>query len=105
MSRPRRAAARCGLALACVVVLVAPPLGAQQPPVAGVVKNLTGTVAVVRAGQPVPVTPGQPIAEGDTVRTGADGRLGLTLKDGTRLSLGGHTELRIDTFGGYGTVG
>lgn len=36
--------------------------------------------------------------QGDTLRTAADGRLGLTLKDGTRLSLGGGTELRLDTF-------
>ena len=89
---------RISLAVTCMVVLFASPLWAQQPPVAGVVKNLIGTAVVVRAGQEQAAAPGQPIAEGDTVRTGADGRLGITLKDGTRLSLGGNTELRLDTF-------
>jgi hypothetical protein len=36
--------------------------------------------------------------EGDVVRTGAGGRIGITLKDGTRLSLGATSEVRIDRF-------
>lgn len=81
-----------------MLALIASPSEAQPPPAAGVVKKLTGTVVLVRSGQELPVTLGQPVAEGDTVRTRADGRLGITMKDGTRLALGGNTELRIDTF-------
>ena len=41
---------------------------------------------------------GQVVFEADTLRTGADGRLGLTLKDDTRLSLGPSSEIRLDRF-------
>ena len=98
MFLPRHAAASSCLALACGVVFFASPVRAQQPTVAGVVKNVTAGAVVVREGQELPATPGQTIAEGDTVRTTADGRLGITLKDGTRLALGPNTELRIDSF-------
>ena len=39
-----------------------------------------------------------PVYEADTLRTGADGRVGLTLKDDTRLSLGPSSEIRLDKF-------
>jgi hypothetical protein len=38
------------------------------------------------------------VYESDGLRTEADGRLGITLKDDTRLSLGPDTELRLDRF-------
>jgi hypothetical protein len=98
MSRALGAAARFSLGALCLVVLAASPVRAQQLPMAGVVKNLVGSAVLVRSGQELPITPGQPVAEGDTIRTGADGRLGITLKDGTRVSLGGNTELRLDQF-------
>jgi hypothetical protein len=98
MSRRGHQPVRFVLAVTCLALLVAPTLGAQQPPAAGVVKNVTGTATIVRAGRERPAAPGQPIAEGDTDRTAAGGRLGITLKDGTRLSLGGNTEVRLDTF-------
>jgi len=41
---------------------------------------------------------GQVIFEADSLRTGADGRLGLTLKDDTRVSLGPGSEVRLDQF-------
>ena len=89
---------RFGLAVACALFVFASPVEAQPAAAAGVVKNVAGTAVVVHGGQELQAAPGQPIAEGDTVRTGADGRLGITLKDGTRLSLGKDSELRVDTF-------
>src|SRR5437588_6175763 len=41
---------------------------------------------------------GQLLYQADVVRTGADGGLGITLKDDTRVSLGPGSELRIDRF-------
>jgi hypothetical protein len=58
----------------------------------------SGSVFVVRAGAELPASIGLAIYETDTVKTGADGRLGLTLKDDTRVSLGPSSELRIDRF-------
>lgn len=81
-----------------VVVLGAAPTAAQPAGAAGIVKQLSGTAVVVRSGQERSLAPGQSLSEGDTVRTGADGRIGITLKDGTRLSLGANTEVRLDSF-------
>jgi hypothetical protein len=38
------------------------------------------------------------VLESDTLRTGADGRLGVTLRDDTRVSLGPASEVRLDSF-------
>jgi len=38
------------------------------------------------------------IFEADELRTGADGRLGVTLKDDTRISLGPGSEVHVDRF-------
>lgn len=38
------------------------------------------------------------LQQGDVLRTGADGKLGVTLKDGTRLSLGPNTEVALKSF-------
>ena len=41
---------------------------------------------------------GQSVFETDTLRTGEDGSIGVTLDDDTRLSLGPSSEVRLDTF-------
>jgi hypothetical protein len=98
MVAPGRPIARTSLVLLWLLALGGAPARGQEQPAAGLIKSLTGTVFIVRAGQELPATIGQSIVEGDSVKTGADGRLGITLKDGTRLSLGGGTELHLDTF-------
>lgn len=75
---------------------VAAPVFAQQP--AGTIKTVTGAGFVVRAGQELRATVGQPVYEADTLKTASDGRLGITLKDGTRLSLAGDTEVQLNSF-------
>jgi hypothetical protein len=80
------------------VVLAASPAFAQGGEAAGRIKIVAGSVAVVRGGADVPAQVGQPVFETDILRTGQDGRVGLTLKDDTRVSLGPASELRIDAF-------
>ena len=41
---------------------------------------------------------GQEVFESDSLRTGGDGRLGVTLKDDTRVSLGPGSEVRLNSF-------
>ena len=65
---------------------------------AGRIKIASGAVFIVRGGQTIPAQAGQPVFEADALRTGPDGRLGLTLKDDTRLSLGPSSEIRLDRF-------
>jgi hypothetical protein len=83
---------------ACVLALVATPVFAQEPVPVGRIKIATGSVFIVRAGGQVPAQPGQAVFEADALRTGPDGRLGITLKDDTRVSLGPSSEVRLDRF-------
>ena len=79
------------------LVLFAAPAFAQQM-VAGRVKVASGAAFVVRGGTSVPAQAGDVLYEADTLRTGADGRLGVSLKDDTRVSLGPSSEVRVDKF-------
>ena len=74
------------------------PAFAQQPATAGRIKVASGSAFIVRGGAQVAAKPGEAIFEADVLRTGADGRLGVTLKDDTRVSLGASSEVRVDKF-------
>jgi hypothetical protein len=86
------------------------PVFAQQPLAAGRVKVVAGDAFIVRAGKTIAAKSGQPVFASDTLRTGADGSIGVTLKDATRLSLGPSSEARLERFvyapetGGLGMV-
>jgi hypothetical protein len=84
----------------CVVALLlaAVPAFAQQPTAAGQIKIASGSVVIVRGTSTIPAQAGQPVYEADTLRTGDDGKIGITLKDDTRLSLGPNSEVRLDRF-------
>jgi hypothetical protein len=88
---------RC-LAGVLIVFAVAAPAHAQQPSGAGRIKVASGAAFIVRQGAQIPVKVGQVIFEADTLRTGADGRIGVTLLDETRVSLGPNSEVRLDRF-------
>jgi hypothetical protein len=81
-----------------IVVASVTPAFAQQPPAAGHVKVVSGSAFVVRGGAMIPAQPGQAIYQSDALRTGADGALGITLQDDTRVSLGPSSEVRVDRF-------
>jgi hypothetical protein len=85
---------------ACLValVLVAAREAAAQSPQAGRVKVATGAATIVRGGSAIAATPGAEVFEADVLRTGADGRLSLMLKDESRLSLGPNSELALTRF-------
>lgn len=81
-----------------LVCAVATPVVAQERSVAGRIKVLSGSAFIVRDGAPLPAQLGQVVFESDGVRTGADGKIGLTLNDDTRLSLGPNSELKLEQF-------
>jgi hypothetical protein len=85
---------------ACAVATfaVAAPAVAQEPLAAGRVKIASGTAFVVRADTQIPATVGLAVFESDSLRTGGDGRIGVTMKDDTRVSIGPRSEVRIDRF-------
>lgn len=88
-----------GLLAALVLVgAVATPALAQERPVAGRIKVATGSAFVVRDGAPIPAQVGQIVFEADGLRTSTDGKIGVTLNDDTRLSLGPNSELKLERF-------
>ena len=83
---------------ACALLIASAPLAVAQPSGAGTVKLASGSVVIMRESTIVPVKVGQVLLETDTLRTGADGRVGVTLKDDTRVSLGPNSEVRLQRF-------
>lgn len=71
---------------------------AQQPAAAGRVKVVSGRAQIIRQGQTLGAKLGDMVFEADTLRTGADGRLGVTLRDNTRISLGPASEIEVRRF-------
>jgi len=85
--------------VAIVSLLVAVPArAAEQPAPAGQIKVVSGSAFIVRGNTVLPAAIGQRVFESDKVRTGSDGRLGITLKDDTRFSLGPNSEVHLERF-------
>lgn len=84
--------------LALVVGSAAPVLAQQDANGAGRIKTVSGAAFIVRNGAEVPAQAGQVVFESDSLRTGADGKIGVTLKDDTRLALGPASEVRLERF-------
>ena len=88
--------ARIGAVALTLLLSSAVPALAQQP--AGTIKVVSGAVFIVRPSGTIPAQLGQAVLEADALRTGADGRVGITLKDDTRVSLGPNSEVRLERF-------
>jgi hypothetical protein len=84
--------------LAAVVLLLTATPALAQEPAAGQVKIASGSTFIVRGGNAVPVRVGEIVYQSDSLRTGADGRIGIMLNDDTRVSLGPSSEVRLDRF-------
>jgi len=71
---------------------------AAPSPIIGTLQRVIGTAAVVRQDQILPAKAGLKIHANDTLRTGADGSIGVVFHDDTLLSLGPGSVLVIDEF-------
>ena len=89
---------RLVVAALMLVCTMATPVLAQERPVAGRIKVSTGAAFIVRDGAQIPAELGQNLFETDGLRTGVDGKIGVTLNDDTRLSLGPNSELKLERF-------
>ena len=65
---------------------------------AGVVKIVRGEVTIERSGARLPAAAGDHVQAGDRIVTGADGRIGIALRDDTLLSAGPNASLGLDRF-------
>jgi hypothetical protein len=87
---PRRAI--CTLAM---LTLVTAAFAAEE---AGTIKTSTGDAHIERKAQQLPASVGSPILVSDSLVTGTDGAVGITLKDNTRLTAGPDTRLELNEF-------
>ena len=93
-----------GAGLLCLVLgVAAPPVSeaseaSKGGDVAGLVKKTSGSVHVERDGQRLPAVIGMPVQAADRLVTGADGVVGITLKDDTLLAAGPGSSLLIERF-------
>lgn len=88
-------------ALVAVVVFLASPAvaaSADAPAPAGRIKVASGPAFIVRGSTILPAEIGTLVYESDKVRTGTDGRIGITLRDDTRFSLGPGSEVHLSRF-------
>jgi hypothetical protein len=88
----------CRTASLLVLLALASPCDAQESSPVGRIKVASGSALIVRVGSQLPAKVGDALFEADALRTGADGRLGVTLKDETRISIAPNSEVRIDKF-------
>ena len=64
----------------------------------GQVKVAKGQVTIERQGTMMPATVGARLQVADTVRTGADGSVGITMDDDSLLSAGPNSALSLDRY-------
>jgi hypothetical protein len=64
----------------------------------GQIKTVRGAVHVERDGQRLAATPGMNVRQSDTLVTGADGAVGVTFLDNSRLSAGPGSVLEIERY-------
>jgi hypothetical protein len=87
----------CGGVLV-IAMLSAAPVAAEQAVPAGHIKIATGAAFIVRQNTSIPAKPGDAVFPTDTLRTQANGALGVTLADDTRVSLGPDSEMRLERY-------
>jgi hypothetical protein len=70
-----------------------------QSEAAGRVKTVAGEAWITSgAGARTPAAVGTLVSRGDSVETGADGSVGITFRDETRISIGPGSRVAIDDF-------
>jgi len=84
------------LLLAILFLVTALPAFSQNE--AGTIKISRGDAKIVRGADTLPATVGGTVLVNDSVVTGPDGAVGLTLRDNTRLTAGPDTTLDLNTF-------
>ena len=88
--------------LVLTAILIMPAvsaLAAEADNIAGSVKSITGLAQVTRVGAaPAPLKPGERIFEKDVLTTGADGSLGLVMRDNSLVSMGPGSRLVVERF-------
>lgn len=89
---------RRGLGLGALIVILALASSVRAADPAGHVTRVRGEASVASASDRRALAQGAAVFAGDTVTTGKDARLELTMIDGAKVTLGDDSELRIDDY-------
>ncbi len=73
-------------------------IGAAEAETIGVVQTASGKCSLMRGEQSMAVSSGLKLQENDVLETGADGALGIVLRDDTLLSIGPNSRFVLDRF-------
>jgi hypothetical protein len=82
----------------CALLIISIAISAAADDPAGIVKTIKGTASIVRQEKVVTAASGLKIFQGDTVKTGPGGSLGIIFEDDTLLSLGPNSEVTINEY-------
>ena len=81
-----------------MLVAMLAALGAPAWADVGQVKVVKGQVSIERKGQRLPAQVGMTLESADVLRTGADGAVGIAMRDESRLSAGPNSVLALERF-------
>lgn len=76
------------------LLLFAPPLLADI----GQIKTTSGSAWVLRGDDKLPASIGLPLFSSDVIETGADGSVGMTFVDNSRMSAGPKSRIELERF-------
>lgn len=98
MPKPRTRRQALALAGGIAVATAMPGAGRAAGPEVGSVAVLLGLATRASAGGPLPLQAGSGVREGDEIATGIDSRLEILFIDGSLVTLGPETRLRVARF-------
>lgn len=87
-----------GLALAALGAQAQTKAPAAGAAAIGYVKTVKGEAFVDSGGQAIKAVEGTPLKVSDVIRTGANGSVGITLKDNTVMSFGPSTRFTLEEY-------
>ena len=87
-----------GIVISLVFFLAASERGLAQDDSFGIVKSVSGEVVVSNAQRSISAVPNMKINQGDSIKTGGDGSVGLIFADDTVVALGPNSEIKIESF-------
>lgn len=89
-----RASLVAGLLIATALSTVATAAGGEI----GRIKSITGEAFVVRGKTQAPASAGQLLQQGDVLKTGPAGRVGITFIDNSRFAVGPNSTIALSQF-------